>query len=86
MSLNNIIHELDTYALRTMDYSDYLQTDHWRMVRKLKLKQAGYKCQKCGASNTVLHVHHRTYENRGNEDLRDLVVLCKQCHDREHTE
>jgi 5-methylcytosine-specific restriction endonuclease McrA len=77
-------HELDIYALRMMDYSEYLQTDHWQMVRKAKLKQAGYKCQHCGASNTVLHVHHLTYSNRGNENLSDLIVLCKTCHESEH--
>jgi hypothetical protein len=31
-----------------------------------------------------LDVHHRTYERVGQEQLRDLIVLCRTCHSRYH--
>jgi hypothetical protein len=69
--------------LKTMPYKDYLETDHWKSLRKRKLKQSGYKCQIC-SSTKDLNVHHNTYENRGNEDDCDLVVLCHVCHEMFH--
>lgn len=72
-----------TRLLATMPYRDYLQTPEWQQRRSYKLRRAGYKCELCNSSGR-LHVHHRTYENRGNEDLRDLIVLCEPCHQKFH--
>ncbi len=69
--------------LRTMPYREYLQTDHWQVLRKRMLKRAGYRCQLCNVEGR-LHVHHRTYENRGNESYSDLIVLCPNCHAKHH--
>jgi hypothetical protein len=38
----------------------------------------------CGDSDTILNVHHNTYENVGNEALGDLVTLCCECHKHYH--
>jgi len=65
--------------LRTMPYREYLQTPEWQERRKAALKRAGYKCQVCNRSRQ-LHTHHRTYERRGAELARDLIVLCDECH------
>lgn len=70
--------------LREIKYRDYLLTDHWQGIRKMMLKHAGYRCQLCNAGNRTLHVHHRTYENRGRETVADLIVLCDQCHSQFH--
>lgn len=66
--------------LRTMPYREYLQTPEWQERRKAALKRAGFACQVCNRGNRVLHVHHRTYERRGVELARDLIVLCDECH------
>lgn len=66
-----------------LPYKEYLQTDHWKNLRKSKLKQSGFKCQLC-SSNKELHVHHNTYERKGYEYLSDLVVLCGNCHAKFH--
>lgn len=71
-------------ALRTMPYQAYLKTDHWQALRSKMLWKVGYKCQLCNASNISLHVHHRTYENRGQEPYTDLIVLCANCHQEFH--
>lgn len=70
-------------GLRSMPYKDYLQTDHWRGLRKRALDRAKHRCQVCNQS-ARLEVHHRTYKNRGAESLADLVVLCERCHETFH--
>lgn len=72
------LHERQRH-LRTMPYRDFLQTPEWQTTRKAALKRAGYACQVCNRRRQ-LHVHHRTYERRGAELARDLVVLCDECH------
>lgn len=70
--------------LRTMPYADYLKTEHWQQVRTAALRRAGYRCALCNAKDTVLDVHHRTYENRGHEHSSDVIVLCRTCHGKFH--
>ena len=69
--------------LRTMAYGAYLKTDHWRDLRRRMLYHAHYRCQVCNGQ-AGLEVHHRTYENRGDERLADLIVLCRDCHETHH--
>jgi 5-methylcytosine-specific restriction endonuclease McrA len=66
--------------LQAMPYQKYLQTPEWKARREQHLRSVGYRCQICNAGNVPLHVHHRTYERRGNEYFEDLVVLCEDCH------
>lgn len=70
--------------LRTMPYRDYLQTPEWDATRRAALKRARFRCQMCAAVGVVLDVHHNTYENRGAELVRDLIVLCRECHAHHH--
>ena len=66
-------------ALRTMPYTEYLLTPEWAERRRGALQRAGHACQTCGGHGR-LHVHHRTYERRGQESVDDLIVLCEECH------
>lgn len=66
------------------NYKQYLETNHWQNVRENKLKESNYKCQLCSKKDIELHVHHNTYENIGNEEMNDLIVLCKDCHSKFH--
>jgi 5-methylcytosine-specific restriction endonuclease McrA len=70
--------------LRSMPYRDYLQSPEWQATRKWHLKYAGFRCQLCNEANTTLDVHHRTYERRGSEHHKDLIVLCRDCHAKFH--
>lgn len=70
--------------LQQLPYAEYLKTDHWKEMRQRELKRAGFRCQVCNISRVQLHVHHRTYENRGNEQRGDLIVLCADCHETFH--
>lgn len=68
-----------------MNYEEYLKSEHWQEVKKVKLKTTNYRCQLCN-SPLNLNVHHRCYDHINEEQnhLEDLVILCKDCHKRFH--
>ena len=54
---------------------------HWYTVAK----RAGYRCQHCGAVDTVLELHHVIPVAEGGEDRpSNMIVLCPECHRRAH--
>lgn len=67
-------------------YERYLQNSHWREVRRKALERADGNCEHCGVhrQNGDLHVHHKDYSDLGNEDLRQVEVLCLGCHKHRH--
>lgn len=69
--------------LRHLPYLIYLESAHWKHIRKIMLRRANYRCQLCN-NKDILNVHHRTYKNKGNENYADLIVLCKSCHRTYH--
>jgi hypothetical protein len=69
--------------LRAMPYEQYLKTPAWANKREQALERDGHRCRVCNTSEH-LHVHHRTYTRRGNEDLNDLTTLCETCHESFH--
>lgn len=79
----NVYQECLQY-LKSMDYEEYLLTEHWLHFKSEFLKWSNSKCQVCGKGETMLHVHHKTYENRGRETFNDVVILCEKCHSLFH--
>lgn len=66
-----------------MTYQEYLQTEHWRLLRGAKL-QISETCQVCGTRKN-LEVHHRIYRASWfDTELSDLDVLCHDHHIDEH--
>jgi len=66
-------------------YHEYIQSDEWKEKRAQVLERDNWTCQECGAGHkAILQAHHTTYFNVGDEPLRDLITLCKLCHDRTH--
>jgi hypothetical protein len=86
-------HALDDFIGRRVtphipgDYTDYLRTPHWRAVRRRMLERSGGFCQRCQRRFRLaaLDVHHRDYRHIGAERERDLEVLCRECHQLEHS-
>ncbi len=69
-------------------YRKYLQSRQWRGLRQRTLERDGHTCRRCGENGrpgNELDVHHRDYDRLYNEDLHDLVTLCRNCHGDEHT-
>lgn len=70
--------------LRALPYRLYLRTPEWRRTRNAALARAGHRCSLDVSHVGGLDVHHRTYERIGAELAADLVVLCRDCHERHH--
>jgi hypothetical protein len=64
-------------------YNDYLQSEGWKAKRNMILNMWGNRCALCNEGGE-LHLHHRTYERKGNEDPYDLIPLCKKHHEMFH--
>lgn len=79
------VNDGDYEYLHALRYSDFLLTDYWDTLRRYRLYTAGYVCELCGA-DAKLDVHHKTYDHHGEEHLYlgDLIVVCRNCHDRQH--
>jgi hypothetical protein len=79
-----IIKTIKIQELKSLPYKDYLMTDHWESLKHEALHLANNSCALCLSNNRQLHVHHKTYKNRGQETQNDLIVLCKDCHKKFH--
>lgn len=70
-------------------YAQKLKSPQWQKMRLRVLEADGWTCQRCGDTESTLHVHHKAY-------LRDrepwdypicaLVTLCEECHEFESGE
>jgi len=67
-------------SVNNVQYRQYLKSAKWSNIRSDMLRYAKHQCQKCGAKNCILQVHHIDYENLYDEMPEDLEVLCKSCH------
>lgn len=64
---------------RFAKYTNYINSESWKIKRKEALIRDNNLCQVC-KKNTAEEVHHITYENLFNENLEDLLSVCKICH------
>lgn len=63
-----------------VEYARYIQSPAWKRKRAAYFRATRLdRCQGCG-DKEKLHVHHKTYERLGHENLTDLVVVCETCH------
>jgi len=68
-------------------YCFFLRTPKWFRIRKAMLRRAKYTCADCGERKTrgELDVHHLNYSKPwGQETEKELIVLCRLCHERKH--
>ena len=69
------------------DYDRYMKSRHWRAkrIQYMKSPKTSNDCAACNKRyQSNFHLHHKTYERFGNEDLDDLVMLCERCHSDVH--
>lgn len=71
--------------IQEMPYKDFLNTPYWKAIAYKKKEKTLFKCELCN-SNENICVHHKTYINHGKElyNMKDLIVLCKNCHEKFH--
>ena len=63
--------------------NDYLKSDAWQRKRYVVLRRDSWHCVNCGKPATEVH-HKRYARNIGNEPIKWLVSICKDCHDTIH--
>ena len=66
-------------------YAEYIASAAWQDTRRrFWASKLPKDCWCCSRTDGPKDLHHRTYKNLGRENLRDLVPLCRDCHDRIH--
>ena len=65
------------------NYQEYLNSEGWKAKRAMILNMWGNRCAVCNEGGE-LHLHHRTYDRKGNEDPFDVIPLCKKHHELIH--
>lgn len=63
-------------------YDKYLISKEWRIRRDKIFERDSGRCVLCHKQGH--HVHHMTYRNIFNEDKRDLITVCTECHEYIH--
>lgn len=61
----------------------YYATAHWRRTAFLRKEIDGFQCVQC-KSNQNLETHHWRYNLFAENVQRDLITLCRQCHETMH--
>ena len=74
----------------------YCLTSYWNIKREQKFAASPPECSGCHRSfdelkrsGRIIQVHHISYDSYARifrENLEDLAVLCKECHEKKHPE
>lgn len=62
-------------------YSDYLESDLWKRVRRRVFASKGKKCVFCGLKASQVHHHSYAIWVMEGRDLAPLSPVCNRCHD-----
>lgn len=73
----------DARDKKRIEYEEYIHSAEWQEVRLKAFEHYGRKCMECG-SEGILHVHHNNYKNFKHERIKDLRILCEECHVKVH--
>lgn len=66
-------------------YEEYISSKEWKEKRKKVASERNFICEMCKKQvGNKFHVHHMTYKNFMNEEDEDLMLLCKECHEKIH--
>ena len=77
-------------------YVNHLMSEKWKQTKLTRLLIDDFKCKQCNKPITAetSHCHHITYQNLGNEGMKDVVSVCSDryennikiegCHSRLH--
>jgi hypothetical protein len=71
-------------ARKTWYRKFYTHSIHWKTFTARMRKLAGFSCSRCGKMSQFLDCHHVRYDHLWHETKEDIVVLCRQCHKKQH--
>ena len=72
------------------EYEKLLQSDYWKGYSFSLIKERNFTCEDCGKTflneRNKLQVHHLLYRdvNPWSYKPEEVVVLCKECHEKRH--
>lgn len=66
-----------------MEYSEYLNSDHWKYLKEKKAKRKKRRCSICAATKNI-DCHHLNYKDLHDVETSDLRWLCRRCHSTAH--
>jgi 5-methylcytosine-specific restriction endonuclease McrA len=66
---------------RTPEYLARINSPKWQALKARLLRERGRRCERCGATDKRLDMHHRNYDRLGREEDYDLQLLCRECHE-----
>lgn len=72
-----------------MEWKEQYRHPNWQKKRLEALEAAGFTCQRCGDTETSLHVHHKRYvkgRNVWEYGADELDILCEPCHEQTHAD
>lgn len=64
------------------DYERYLQSDHWRDLKRRAFEIHGCVCMLCG--KLPVDGHHLVYRDLYDVKPEEVVPLCRACHEKVH--
>jgi 5-methylcytosine-specific restriction endonuclease McrA len=73
-------------SAHSSEYQALLRSSRWQAMRRDRLVERGWKCERCRSLAYDLQLHHRHYDTLGDERDEDLVLLCPPCHRRADAE
>lgn len=68
-------------------YSELLKHPNWQKKRLEIMNERGFQCELCGSKDSMLHVHHKKYNNGKKPweyESENFMVLCEHCHEAVH--
>lgn len=68
-------------------YWEKLKDPRWQRLRLEAMLAADFSCESCGESESPLNVHHKEYfkdHEPWDYEIKQLSVLCEDCHEIEH--
>jgi hypothetical protein len=70
--------------IHPVNYHSHLDSGYWkRLTARLRVASGG-RCSSCSTATAHLDAHHLGYSQLGFETVRDLVALCRDCHEGIH--
>jgi hypothetical protein len=74
---------------KASSYSEKFKDPRWQRKRLEVFERDGFKCRRCGTSDSQLHAHHFYYIARRDPweyPLGSLETLCDGCHEYESSD
>ena len=67
-------------------YVSHLMSEKWKQTKLTRLLIDDFKCKQCNKPITAetSNCHHITYQNLGDEGMKDVVSVCPKCHNDIH--